>query len=434
MTEHRVLRHAAGEHRLERIDVVDALARIGAFVEQVLVDIRYGRHVGIDAVRARRHALEQRPLVAACEGRRDARLKHAVAFDDAPARRIEYRPVERVRHLADQAAHGIAQQPRIGIERDHVAHVRRHARRPACLRDERRVRCAAQQPVQLVQLAALALPAHPASFAVVPHALAVQQQEAPAFARRRRIKAIQPVDARRRGCQQFVIAVRVRCGRVHPVGEQCEVNSAVGARQMMNFQLLDLLAERRFRRQQHRHGDHRAQAWRNAVAQCEAGQDLRADIAHHAAIDERDRGIERGQQAGKAEPDHPVAGRFDMHEPCQHARQQQRGNQPDAAEIAAETGVAGQAPQPQRNGRPIADFRFECGAAVRQQVVTGVRLAARHRTGDRRAARPLRRGIGDDTAGYLEFADGRAAGKRFHRVAIQVARGEIHLREARMAA
>ncbi len=244
-------------------------------------------------MRARRHALEQRTLVAARERGRDARLKDAVAADDAPARRIEYRPVERVRHLADQAAHGIAQQPRISIERDHVAHVRRHVRRPAGRRDERRVRCAAQQSVQLVQLAALALPAHPAPFTVVPYALAVQQQEALAFARRSRIKAIQPVDALRRGCQQPVVAVGVRRGRVHPVGEQSEVKRAVGARQMMNFQLLDLLAEHSFRCQQHRHGDHRAQVRRNAVEQCEAGQDLRTDIAHHAAIDERDRGIER---------------------------------------------------------------------------------------------------------------------------------------------
>ncbi len=39
VTEHRVLRHATGEHRLERVDVVDALARIGSFVEQILIDI-----------------------------------------------------------------------------------------------------------------------------------------------------------------------------------------------------------------------------------------------------------------------------------------------------------------------------------------------------------------------------------------------------------
>ncbi|WP_258401279.1 hypothetical protein [Burkholderia multivorans] len=123
-----------------------------------------------------------------------------------------------------------------------------------------------------------------------------------------------------------------------------------------------------------------------------------------------------------------MTGRFDTREPRQHARQQQRDDQPDPAEITAETGVACQAPQPQRDGRPIADLRFERGAAVRQQVVTGIRL------GGRPAACTLRRRIGDDAAGNLELADGCAAGQRFNRVAIQVARGEIHLREARVAA
>ncbi len=53
--------------------------------------------------------------------RRDPRLQHAVAFDDPAARHVEARPVERMRHLADQAAHRVARQPRVGVERDDVA-------------------------------------------------------------------------------------------------------------------------------------------------------------------------------------------------------------------------------------------------------------------------------------------------------------------------
>ncbi|WP_232239143.1 hypothetical protein [Burkholderia oklahomensis] len=198
--------------------------------------------------------------------------------------------------------------------------------------------------------------------------------------------------------------------------------------------MLDLLDERRFRRQQHRHRDHGARARRNAVEQREARQDARADFPHHPAIDERDCGIERGQQPGETEPDQPVTGRLDPGEPRQHARQQQRGKQPDTAEITAETRAARHAPQPQRNGRAIADRRFERRAAARQQVVTRVRLSIRRRVGGRRVARPPRRRIGDDAAGNLQLADGRSARQRLDRVAIQVARGEIHLREARVAA
>ena len=91
---------------------------------------------------------------------RDARLQHAVALDDAAGRRIETRPVERVRHLADQPLGRVARQARVGIEGDDIADVGRQ-RRAARRSQERRVGRAAQQAVELVELAALALPAHP---------------------------------------------------------------------------------------------------------------------------------------------------------------------------------------------------------------------------------------------------------------------------------
>jgi hypothetical protein len=157
VAEQRVLGHAAGERRLEGIDVVDALAGIGPLVEQVLVDVGDRARIGIDPAMAREYALEQRALDAHRQRGRDARLEHAVAFDDASRCRIEARSVERMGELAHQAARRVARQARIGIERDHEAYAGRHA----FGRDERGVVGAAQQPVELVQLAALALPAHP---------------------------------------------------------------------------------------------------------------------------------------------------------------------------------------------------------------------------------------------------------------------------------
>ena len=52
VAQQRVLGHAAGERRLEGIDVVDALAGVGAFAEEVLVDVGDRGGVGIDAARA----------------------------------------------------------------------------------------------------------------------------------------------------------------------------------------------------------------------------------------------------------------------------------------------------------------------------------------------------------------------------------------------
>ena len=64
VAQHRALGNPAVERSLEGIDVVDALADVRAFVEQVLIDIGYGKGIGIEAARARKRALEQRSLAA----------------------------------------------------------------------------------------------------------------------------------------------------------------------------------------------------------------------------------------------------------------------------------------------------------------------------------------------------------------------------------
>ena len=64
VAQKRALRHAAVERGFERIDVVDALAGIGAFAKEILVHVGNGRGVGIDAAHAGEDALEQRPFAA----------------------------------------------------------------------------------------------------------------------------------------------------------------------------------------------------------------------------------------------------------------------------------------------------------------------------------------------------------------------------------
>ena len=102
VAEERVLRNAPRERRLEDVDVVDALAGVGALAEEILVDVGDGERVRIHARRAREDALEERSLAAHRQRRRDARLQHGVALDHAAGAEIEPRTVERVRHLADQ--------------------------------------------------------------------------------------------------------------------------------------------------------------------------------------------------------------------------------------------------------------------------------------------------------------------------------------------
>ena len=126
VAEQRRIRHTAGERGLEGIDVVDALAGIGAFAEQILVHVGDGGGIGIDAAHAGEDALEQRALAADRQRRRDPRLQHRIAFDDPAGAGVEARPVERMRHLADQPAHRVARQSRVGVERDDVANISGH--------------------------------------------------------------------------------------------------------------------------------------------------------------------------------------------------------------------------------------------------------------------------------------------------------------------
>ena len=138
------LGHAAGQRRFEGVDVVDALARVGAFAEQVLVDVRNRRGIGIDADRAGEHAQEQRAFAPHRQRRRDPRLQDAIAFDHSTQSGVQARPVERMGHLADESPNGLARQPRVGVEGDDVANVSGQRGR----RQERGVLGAAQEPIE----------------------------------------------------------------------------------------------------------------------------------------------------------------------------------------------------------------------------------------------------------------------------------------------
>ncbi len=114
-----------------------------------------------------------------------------------------------MRHRSDEANGGAAREARVGVERDDVADVRRH-RRPAIGEwHERRVRSAAEKPVQLLELAALALPTHPLSLALVPDAASVEKKESPSAPRDCTMAGVQPRDPRCRRGEEVVIAGRM---------------------------------------------------------------------------------------------------------------------------------------------------------------------------------------------------------------------------------
>src|SRR5271165_2591356 len=102
VAQERSVFHPTIECRLEGVNVVDPLTGIRALAEQVLVYIGYRSGVGIESGSARDNALIKRSLGADRQGRRDPRLQHGVALDDASGVGVKSRPVQWMRDLANQ--------------------------------------------------------------------------------------------------------------------------------------------------------------------------------------------------------------------------------------------------------------------------------------------------------------------------------------------
>ncbi len=158
VADERVLGHAVLHAPHEGIDLVDALADVDAGAEQVLVQL--GARVGVDveADVAREQAREDR-RPGARRRRLDARLHDGVAGDDAAGARLEDRPVEGVREQAHQAVGAPHRQLGVAVEGDHEAGLLQ----ALGVADVHRVAglgVSAEQAVELLQLAPLALPAH----------------------------------------------------------------------------------------------------------------------------------------------------------------------------------------------------------------------------------------------------------------------------------
>src|SRR5690606_31424570 len=100
----------------------------------------------------------------------------SVTFHDALLRRVESGLVEWMLDHADQSPGSVARQTRIAVEGDAVADAAED-REVADTHDEARVVGTAEQAVELVNLASLAFPAHPAAFAVVPASCSVEEEE-----------------------------------------------------------------------------------------------------------------------------------------------------------------------------------------------------------------------------------------------------------------
>ena len=323
------------ERLLEGIDVVDPLADKRAFAKHVLVDIRDGARVRVDA---------RLPPVQPCIARavrprqtdRHARLQDAVALDDTPLRRVVARAIQRVRHGADELPRRIARQLRIGVQGDDVLHAGQDR---GVTDDERKtlpriIACiAAQQRIQVSQFAALAFITHPDAFLRVPSPRAVEQVEMIAPARFIAVFPVQLVYARARQLhQRCVLGERLQV-RVAQIGHQAEVQAVIPIRQKADFQRLDQILDARCTGKHGRNHHQRARLRWDSCREVHSGQRMRRDHQGCQPVHQRHGQLTCAQQQQRADrPQYPTRyadGKRLRQQACGDAQRDQR----DGAQI-----------------------------------------------------------------------------------------------------
>ncbi len=307
VAEQGVFRDAPGQAGLEGGDFINALAHVNSFAEQVLVDVRYRQGIGVQAGIAGENAGEVRDIGG---GRADlgARLQDGITRLDH-SRRGQARPVEGVGMGSHQPARGLGRQDRVGVQGDHVA-------QPGCIfqaPDDHRKgisRAVRRRPVlvggqdqfvQLVQLAALPLPAHPHALGRVPAARAVEQEKA-LSAFQARVAAVQALHAIGDLAQQPGIFRQFSHRRIQEIGGQGKAQRRVGVAQVMQLHLAEQRLDN-FTGSQQRGDDHQGRlvAW-NPGAKVHLGQDARRERLGYAPVHQVDRqagGRDSRQQQGQ---------------------------------------------------------------------------------------------------------------------------------------
>src|ERR1044072_8220252 len=225
MTEQRVFGHAFGERAREGVHVVQAFACESAFAEKVLINVRGSGRVRVTPRVTREGSRETRER-GTLQRDADAWLQDAIAARDALHTRVELRTVQRVFGDADETAGRVARQLRVGVERDDVTNLREQF--GAGRRDDvARVARSAQKAVELLQLTAFTLPAHPLPFARVPLSLALKEVEALEAGRVHAVARVQLVDGSRRLVEERRVPRSLGCVRVREVAEQCVIQVLV---------------------------------------------------------------------------------------------------------------------------------------------------------------------------------------------------------------
>ena len=320
-----------------------------------------------------------------------------------------------MRQRPHQPPADIERKAGIRIQRDHEAN-RRQAREAAHFHRERGVLGAAQQAVELVELAAFALPAHPTRLRRVPDAFAMQQVKA-----RLTVLIVQRGDHRRGRLDNGRVAgQRFRIG-VGKVAEQREAQVLVVVGQRPHFQRVHQLAHALHGRQDRGHRHQRAEIVRHAVAKRQLRQPPRRNDRRQNGVQEGQRELADRDQRQHRHQRHQRPGAAVVARVLEEAGLEERRRQHDAAQIAQRGMLEGQPRDALTQGGRIAHRALEIEPAARNQVIADVMRAIEPGLLD---ARRFREGHG--TLGDLDLIHVRSLRQLLHGLPIAIARLEVH--------
>ncbi len=284
----RVVWNPTAQGLLEGVDLVDALARIDAFAEEVLVHVGDRRRVRVDPGGAGVEPLIQGPRPRQRQRRSHPRLEKRVSIDDAARFCVVKGSVQRMREGSDELARDASGQSRVGVQGQDVPDSLERRAITLVDRQEGGRPRAAKEEIELVELASLALPSDPLSFLRIPYPPALEKEKAARPVGKRPMPPVQGLDRVARRDEERLVLGRRLLQRVDPVGEQSELDLLFRVRQVMNLQPLGELADFRFARQESGNGDQREELGGNAFRELELRKTARSDELGHVAIHDRD--------------------------------------------------------------------------------------------------------------------------------------------------
>ena len=292
VAEDQVFWESAVQNALEGVDFVDALADERTFAEQVLVDIRYGARIGINAGLAAEQPNESR-APRAQHAQSDSGLEDGVSFADHALLFVEARLIQGMSHGPDQLPGCVPGELSVSVERDDVFHFTQRTR---VADDEREPvgSSPAEQRVQIGEFSPLPFVAQPNSFPSVPTTRPMKQEEY--VAALVLVLFVERFDSVP-GLVQERLIVELRLGLcVAPVGQQREVEMPIAVCQVTDLERLDEIVHA-LRTDEHRGSGHQgAIRFGNPVGEIHAGQRPGGNEQRDEPVDDRHAELRSAQQ------------------------------------------------------------------------------------------------------------------------------------------